>query len=424
VFEAIANVEVETSPEVAVYVGGHQVLRYCMKCSVCSVRDMYRWVNIRSTCDDDSGESDSLSSPTGYPDAECDGRHFVFVHGYSVSASSAREWADQVFKRLWLSGSHSMFTAVDWAGDYSRIGNVTPNYWANVLNALESAPALASRVNGLPGTKVMLAHSLGNMVTSEACKYHNLAYAKYYMLNAAVPVEAYDSDALDQDNMVPAVWQHYSDEIRSANWHAVFGASDGRSGLTWRGYFSGITNVVNCYSTTEDVLSNAPESGAGGAWSIQELSKGSIVMMLMPHVACEAGWGFNPRHLIPLSQGELLKTTYTVDELAVSPPFLPFADDWLHTTNRLAAAQVSTVLPRILADGIPATTFAAGANVINGVSENVNYSDYMPASDAWPSGRKVVNEDGIQRKVWLHSDIRDVVYYYVYKLYSSFVNGD
>ena len=62
-----------------------------------------------------------------------------------------------------------------------------------MVDDLASAPAFASHVAALPGTsKVVLAHSLGNMLVSSAAVDHNLQYSRYYMLNAAVPMEAYD----------------------------------------------------------------------------------------------------------------------------------------------------------------------------------------------------------------------------------------
>lgn len=190
--------------------------------------------------------------------------------------------------------------------------------------------------------------------------------------------------------------------------------------MTWRGRFAGLANAVNCYSPSEDVLANVA-SGLGGAWSMQELLKGTL--SLMPRVAREAGWGFNPLHTVPLSQDELLKTEYTEEEMKVSPPFLPFADGWLHTTNAVSAGQVEEVAPRILADGIPATTVAAGANRIGGVSENVSFHNLMANEETWPKDRQEDDGCGGKRNVWRHSDIKNLAYLYVYRLFKLIV-GD
>jgi hypothetical protein len=150
---------------------------------------------LRNVCGDSSGIRSRLGVPSNHPDSECDGRHFVFVHGYNVDVQSARGWASEMFKRLWQSGSQSMFTAVDWFGNDSQIWEGVPliggeslDYYVNVRHALDTALNFSVAANALPGNKVMLAHSLGNMIVSEAAKYHLLDYQKYYMLNAAVPM--------------------------------------------------------------------------------------------------------------------------------------------------------------------------------------------------------------------------------------------
>ncbi len=328
-----------------------------------------------------------------------------------------------MFKRLWWAGSRSRFTAVDWRGDYSQVGGFAPNYWANVVHALKTAPALADLVNALPGGKVMLAHSLGNVLTSEACKYHALSYSRYFMLNAAVPAEAYDAGQAEFGNMTSTAWKRYPKGFRSSDWHKLFESDDGRCALTWRGRYANLANAVNCHSPTEDVLANVA-SGLGSAWSAQELLKGTGTLAFMPRVASEAGWWFNQQHTVPLSKDDLLKTEFTPDEMKTSPPFSPFADKWLHTTNAVAAAQVADVLPRILADGIPATTFAAGANEIGGVSGNVSFHGLMSNEAVWPKGRQEDVEGGGKRNVWQHSDIKNLAYFYVYRLFELIVESD
>ena len=119
-FEAAQPISVYDSLELLVNVGDVTVFRCRLPMSISSVRTMYRWRNIRAACGDNGGEGDSSGEPWNNPDGECDGRHFVFVHGYNVNPAVARKWADAMFKRLWLSGSCSMFTAVDWSGDSSQ----------------------------------------------------------------------------------------------------------------------------------------------------------------------------------------------------------------------------------------------------------------------------------------------------------------
>ena len=76
----------------------------------------------------------------------------------------------------------------------------------------------------------------------------------------------------------------------------LFTNTDFRASLSWRGRFAGIANAVNCYSETEDVLQNPEMHGYGGAWSIQELLKGTAswhALNAIPYygrgVGCEGG---------------------------------------------------------------------------------------------------------------------------------------
>lgn len=129
----------------------------------------------------------------------------------------------------------------------------------------------------------------------------------------------------------------------------------------------------------------------------------------------EGGWGFNPDHTVPLSQNtELLKTEYTDEEMVTSPPFLPFAEDWLHSTNAVTTTQIAEVRDRILADGIPALTFAAGANEAGGLVDNYNYQNVSGTPNGWPR----------TTGVWRHSDLKDVAYFYVWKLFEKIRRGE
>lgn len=67
---------------------------------------------------------------------------------------------------------------------------------------------------------------------------------------------------------------------------------------------------------------------------------------------------------------------------------------------------------KFLADAIPATSFAAGANYTRGLKSNHNMLDDM--LNGWP---KRENE-------WLHSDIKNVSFYYVHKLFNYILQGD
>lgn len=395
-----------------------------LKINISSVEDMYRWMNLRMVCGDASGRSSCLDEPTNRPDAECDGRHFVFVHGYNVNYRSARGWSAEMFKRLWQAGSQSMFTAVDWYGNESQIwagvpflGGESLDYYINVRHALDSAPNFSTAVNALPGDKVMLAHSLGNMLVSEAAKSYLLNYTKYYMLNAAVPIEAYDGTSMARE-MIEHGWTDISPEKWAARWYENFhDPADFRRDLKWKGRFAGIHHAVNCYSLTEEVLNNATTNGWGGVWSVQELFKGTAALHLAPG-NCEGGWGYNGEYtnLAGLLTDFAKTNVFSDTELIMSPIFRKFDNATLHQTNLISIAQ--TELNKVMGDGIPAVSFAAGANPIQNVLDgSIELSpDGLPY---WPS-KRIAN----QRRQWHHSDICNVAFFYVNFIFNKIVKGE
>ena len=427
---------------VSVELDGAELYSYTAPLSISSIRQMYRWLNERYASGDNGGEPSQLGSPWNRPDEECDGRHFVFVHGYNVNAADARVWADQMFKRLWWAGSKSMFTAVDWRGDSSQFSlmftdmKISPDYYVNVKNAFLTAPVFAQDCNSLPGEKIVLAHSLGNMLVSSAAKDYGLNYSKYYMLNAAVPMEAYDKSSFI-DAMCDEEWSNVPVEYFASNWSKLFPANDFRSSLSWRGRFEGIANAINCYSPTEDVLANA-EIGqltfSGGAWKIQELTKGTTVWhelnsisFLNLDVACEGGWGINTHYsLNPLwyvyqyGFTEKAKNDLTREDAIIHPLFTPFRNEneAMHSTNLFTIADTvyrEQLCAKFLADATPATSFAVGANHTSGVKDNHNMHDFM--AEGWPRRKN-------NKNIWLHSDIKNIAYVFLYPLFDNFIEEE
>ena len=427
--------------------GDSPLFELSLPLSISPVEDMFRWVDERWVCGDTNGIPSRTGSPWNNPDSECNGKHFVFVHGYSVGVQSARGWAAEMFKRLWQSGSRAMFTAVDWYGNDSEIpnwvpkyGGEAPNYYANVEHAFSTASRFVQDCSDLPGQKIVLAHSLGNMLVSSAIKDHSLQYQKYYMLNAAVPMEAYDRDA-EAPSMIDHDWRAVSNRVYSSEWGRLFSSGDARVNLTWRERFVGIANAINCYSTTEDSLGNAGlDEWLVGRWwrdkywAMQELNKGTAYASAAPEswMHCEGGWGYNPyyarksgyvthpnRRMTARFRKAISKLSD--DDLKLHPVFRPFDEGWLCTTNFISTPTISaSVRARILADGIPAMSFAAGANETAGVAENYNYQSLTP--NGWPSERREVRN--FRRiDVWLHSDIKNVAFHYVYKFFEKIAKG-
>lgn len=411
------------------------------------VEKMYRWMDLRADLANPRANvpgSKMLDEPDNGPDSDCNGiprgdRHFLFVHGYNVNAQQARGWGATVFKRLWQSGNNDCFTVVDWYGDIGQGGMIIKDsvaYYAAVDNAFRSAKHFQRKTKGLGGSKWIIAHSLGNMLASAAIQDWNMAYEKFYMVNAAVALQAFDEKA-DQDIlMLDPDWANVKDDrYCSHGWHKLFDADDFRSTLNWKGRFSALTKNVNCYSETDDVIKNIERTPwynvsekldvMGGTWGLQERMKGTkfikaVNLLSKEKVTREAGWGVNSEYYdfsgnIPPANVQ----HYPKEQIKEHPLFYPF----VHEPEKLMSTKPFPLKKNdrdgyqydlrsiLLADAIPATTFAVGANESKTV-RNLNLADQKGKD--WP--RK--NGD------WLHSDIKNVAYYFEKEFYDQLVNGE
>ncbi len=434
------GVRPSTAPlTIAMYLknGGNTFFSFELPMTISHVEDMYRWVNIRAAAQGAVERQSDLSVPSGLPDSDTNGKHFLFVHGYSVSEEKARGWAAEMFKRMWQSGANCAFTAVTWYGDDSRhwwyLDN-TPNYYINVEHAFESAAALADVAAQLPGEKIIAAHSLGNMVTSSAIADHQMQVSAYFMLNAAVPMEAYDEGSISEVssyNMANPDWQIYTNRLWASHWHEAWkriDPTDGRCDMTWRGRFASITNAYNYYSTGEDVLTNgngmAQSLFSGSyAWYNQESRKGQWPMLLPGNN--EAGWSFNSAyddlfsHMNPTNAADL------ADSLICTNSFFGLFDErGLYGTNGSFLATQPAVRRHALADGIPAESYAAGANLLGalnprwGNDRNVNMPDKAKSSWVALYGADM---NGNPIEPWKHSDIKNRPYQVVRDVFLSII---
>ena len=212
----------------------------------------------------------------------------------------------------------------------------------------------------------------------------------------------------------------------------LFTNTDFRASLSWRGRFAGIANAVNCYSETEDVLQNPEPHGYGGAWSMQELLKGTAAwnaLNAVPYygrgVACEGGWGVNTFYAVnpalytpgygfhSSAMGDI-----TPKDAIEHPLFTPFrtAADNMHSTNLLTIADQSyraALRAKFLGDAIPATSFAAGANPISltAIRGNISFEDCK--SGGWPR----------RNQRWEHSDIKNVALFFNWNLFLRIINN-
>jgi hypothetical protein len=90
----------------------------------------------------------------------------------------------------------------------------------------------------------------------------------------------------------------------------------------------------------------------------------------------------------------------------------------MHSTNLFTIADSSyreQLRATFLADAIPATSFAAGANHTSGVKDNHNMHDFM--AEGWPRRKN-------NKNIWLHSDIKNIAYVFLYPLFDNFIEEE
>jgi len=261
----------------------------------------------------------------------------------------------------------------------------TRNYHQNVLNAFRTASGLSRAAAGLPGAKkYFIAHSLGNMLVSSARQDHGLQYEKYLMLNAAVQLEAYDADEgvteQSKHDMTPPEWRAYPDVVRASRWHELFGEDDARRALTWKGRFKDVDKTVNFYSSKDEVVANGDGTEKSifsreYAWYNQERFKGTRLVDFIP----EPGWGFGRNAYVRYVAGHLhgepvystrLKTVTeaqntNTNDLKTCPFFRDFTESGIYGEGGGGFVTSHDYFRwRVLSHGIPAESFATGANPV------------------------------------------------------------
>jgi hypothetical protein len=320
-------------------------------------------------------------------------------------------------KRLYQSRSHAMFTGVDWQGDDGQIPiiGITPDYYVNVIHAFDTALYFSMAMRDLPGGKYIAAHSLGNMVVSTAIadwsqvSSESFQYKAYFMIDAAVAMEAYDTSFGNNQQLVPPqYWPNYHTNLWASEWFNLF-ANDSRTNLTWQNRFGNIPNAYNYYSSTEDVLKDADGQmhniyAQPFAWVNQEMNKGTWPLPLSLIVNNEAGWGFNIDYsTYSVAQANQIPSS----QLQTNSFFESFDDSTLYDPNAGSAeAAKASVREKVLSDGIPALSNPAGGNFLG-----INFG--VPNADRNMNGYKGLNINGLWPRSgddWEHSDIVNIAY--------------
>ena len=412
-----------------VYKNSTLIFKCELPVQISPVEEMYTRVNLRS--------GTTISTSSNLPDSN--GKNVIFVHGFSVDEQGARAANSEMFKRLYQCGSNAKFWGVTWSGDIGFLdGSV--NYHGNVVSAFNTAKDLATVVNNnIAGDKIVMAHSLGNMVVSSAIQDQSMQVSKYFLLNAAVPAEAYDGTLFDKNAanaLVHDDWKAYDSKTWTSCWHELFNAtSDDRGKLTWENRFPAVAAVAyNYYSSGDEVFElfadrtpivpdGTLSSWGRYSWHKQESFKGRVISndnwtKLLHFPTAYSGWGFNstwiwdPSTLDPFRKKYFCKysadeaNTFTSEALRITPVFNPEPSSMLNPTIPIS------VRNDILAKGIPALSPATGRILIPKLSSrNISMNALIRPNGWWRL------DSGELNSRWLHSDLKDVAYFFVHPLF-------
>lgn len=350
-----------------------------------------------------------------------------FIHGANVSEQEARVWAAEMFKRLWQAGANMEFYPVAWESDIRP----SYNYQVNVSNAFVTASRLAPYVNSIPGRRIVIAHSLGTMVAAAAIQDYGMQVEKLIMLNSSIPSEAFDPSLVDvtpENKLVHDDWTGYTNVCWVSHWHQLFPSDDARSKLTWRGRFAAVVPIaVNFYSSGDEVLelytdahnplwyNGLSPSGNWGnrySWHKQEIWKGRKSFLGFIGTTEWSGWGFK--------KNAFGIKAWSADEANAVVDLSVFATNTVF--NPYPASIMNSVATRLeidshLAQGIPALSPPTGRTNLTGsglTSFDMNTTRFM--ANTWPRPN-----DGQLGGRFLHSDIKNVAYFFVHPVFQKIV---
>ena len=431
---------------------GSVISSNALPCAISTVEQMYRYVSLRGAVENPEFSAVIPGVPLNQPLCTND-RDVFLLHGFNVDEQAAHAWGSEVFKRLWQSGSNARFWALTWAGDYNWFGSIfnALHYPQDVYQAFMTADAfkqLVETVQPDSSKRILMTQSLGNGVACEALR-RNLHVDKYFMFDAAIPSEAVDGSLQDANaeirrKYVPSDWNGYDPASWSANWHKWFSQDeqDVRGKMGWPNYFqaalNNATTVYNYYSTGDNVFkeSNEPPGLLAGmfhwptlawdwppvnlsftgemyCWQKQETLKGMATVA----GTLSGGWGFHCWPVQGVNPDDAEFVRYSAATVAAmvadgsitnNPVFNRGATELLNPNASLADQRLA------LAKHVPAISTAMGrAAGLKNENHNMNSSAYK---NGWGRFHDVYEDD------WQHSDMKDMAYFYVCKLYNEIVN--
>ena len=347
------------------------------------------------------------------------------IHGYDYNGETAFELKTE--EKVIDVGANMEFYPIAWESDIGP----SYNYQINVSNAFVTASRLAPYGNSISGRRVVIAHSLGTMVAAAAIQDYGMQVEKLIMLNSAIPSEAFNPDLADaspSSGLVHDDWTGYTNACWMALWYQRFPVGDARRRLTWRGRFVGVKSVaVNFYSSGDEVLelytdahnpswyNGFSPSGNWGerySWHKQEIWKGRKSLLGFMGTTEWSGWGFKKNALgIKVWSAADANAVTDISVFATNTVFNPYPAS---ITNAVAS-RLETDFH--LAQGIPALSPPTGRtdlSDVNVMSFDINTPQFM--ANNWPRPN-----DGQLGGRFLHSDIKNVAYFFVHPVFRKIV---
>ena len=466
-FEATRTAQADDGPELVVSLGDAEVFTYRLAAEMSHVDDMFRFGNLRAAAENPAFVPNVPALQPKWDQGRKDIDVF-FTHGFNVSLEDARKWGRILFKRFWHSGFNARFHMLTWEGNYSLAPGETFNglhYQHDVWYAQRTGGALKRYVEAAQpdsSKRILMTQSLGNMVACEALR-EGLHVGQYYMFDAAVQSEAIDGTLRAETSVdepytkyVPEDWRGYTNACWAANWHRLFAgvSNDARAQMGWTDRFQGAlgnaTEVYNYYSSGDAVFAETGDVPAllddavhwgldwflwvipyptveftfeNHCWQKQEVLKGMATVA----GTLSGGWGFNVWQEYDSLSGTWRGVRYSQAGAAA-------AVNNGSITNRPAfdvSGAAEMINPNAtdddvflaLAKHVPALSSPVGGSAVrvDEIRENINMNDTggVPCPNGW--GRPA--EKG--EYPWKHSDMKDMAYFYVYKLYEQLIQkGD
>lgn len=295
------------------------------------VENMFRMLNLSDATGAAITEPSRMGEPPNWPDTSTNSNALCLIHGFesnlgnSGNQKDARGFHSELFKRFHQFGSNAKYVGITWNGTGANTNapEILNDYHAAAVSAFRTSAELARIHELLPDSNIQIvAHSLGNLVTSNAIAHEGFNPSHYYMMNAAVPIEAFDAAQTNGIGkqaeemakwMTHDFWKPYYDrglhKLFASEWHTLFEVGDARSDLTWKSRFEHVNSIAtyNFYSTGEDVLENPDQRETAGrnlvyvtdrprhVWVWQEIAKGRGVVASLAFHNRHGGWDLNAR---------------------------------------------------------------------------------------------------------------------------------